>query len=338
METWIKAVLFLSGVTIFLIVILVPLGFHGVEYYEYGFVKSTTTRKVDTSKVYGMGHHSIGITKGFKTFQADAHLIALKRVEVFTSNRLAVNIDCSFQYFLRRDDLKLLHDTYDLQYEEILQNNAIDALKGATKDFATEDFGRNRSDIESAMFKAVRLRLGGICCKRNCEDSSEGCEIGCLDYSQCTIEDKGLFADVKYFQMGYVDIPENVRERNLKTLTQREDGDREVHLQTAQLARVETDRIVAEIENQAEEIAQNATAQSALILSRAEADSRAILEQSHNEGLSKLFNDLNMTSQDQKASLNYIRTLRDHRNVYLGVNFDSLAIRVYGNTGGVPGG
>ncbi len=89
-----------------------------------------------------------------------------------------------------------------------------------------------------------------------------------------------------------------------------------------------------EIENQAEEVSQNATAQSALIVSRAVADSRAIKEQAHNEGLAKLFKDLNITTQEQKASLNYIRTLRDHENVYLGINFDSLAIRVYGNTGG----
>ena len=87
---------------------------------------------------------------------------------------LQVNIDCSFQYFLRREDLKLLHDAYDLQYEDILRNNAIDALKGATKDFSTQDFGSNRASVEQAMFDAVKMRLGGICCKINCADSSEG--------------------------------------------------------------------------------------------------------------------------------------------------------------------
>ena len=85
-----------------------------------------------------------------------------------------VNIDCFFQYFLRRDDLKLLHDTYDLQYADIFRSNAIDALKGATTAFTTEDFGENRAEIEQALFKAIRLRLGGKCCKKNCADTSEG--------------------------------------------------------------------------------------------------------------------------------------------------------------------
>ena len=72
-----------------------------------------------------------------------------------------------------------------------------------------------------------------------------GCEPGCKAYDECTTEDKGLFADVKYFQMGFVDIPENVRENNLLTLTQQEDAEREIHLQEAQLIRKQTERIVS---------------------------------------------------------------------------------------------
>ena len=72
-----------------------------------------------------------------------------------------------------------------------------------------------------------------------------GCEKGCTPYDECTIEDKGLFADVRYFQLGYVNIPNSVRERNLLALTQLEDGERELYLQQASLVRIDTDRKVS---------------------------------------------------------------------------------------------
>lgn len=40
-----------------------------------------------------------------------------------------VEITVHIQYFLRKDELKLLHDAYDLYYEDVVRSSAIDALK-----------------------------------------------------------------------------------------------------------------------------------------------------------------------------------------------------------------
>ena len=34
-----------------------------------------------------------------------------------------------FQYFLRESDLQLLHENYDLDYQPIIENSALDAVK-----------------------------------------------------------------------------------------------------------------------------------------------------------------------------------------------------------------
>ncbi|XP_033629658.1 uncharacterized protein LOC117291835 [Asterias rubens] len=320
-------------IVVLLIVILIPSSFHGVEYYQYGFSRRKSTGNVDTDTVYSGGHYLIGIDHEFKIFQADAHLVELTQIAVFTSDRLEVTLDCTFQYFLRRRDLKLLHDTYDVYYKDILRNNAIDELKGATKDFSTRDFGEIRADIEKVLFNAIKSRLEGDCCKFQCENSPEGCVRNCKRYSECTIEDKGFFADVRFFQLGYVNIPDDVLSRNLQTLTQLEDGIREGYIQQAQLARKATEEKVKEIENSAEEKTQNATAQAALLTSRASAQAQALVEDAHSRGLAQIYGDLGITSQDQKASLNYIRVLRDHGNVFMSVNFNSLVTGpVYGHT------
>ncbi|XP_038079063.1 uncharacterized protein LOC119746287 [Patiria miniata] len=320
---------------VLLIIILVAVSFQGVEYYEMGFVRRKTSGTVDTSIVYQAGHHYVGLDAEFKVFKADAHMVSLESIGVFTRDRLEVSLDCTFQYFLRPEDLKLLHDTYDLQYEDTLRNSAVDALKGATSAFSPRDFGSDRALIEETLFAAIRRRLGGTCCKPFCQDLPEGCEPGCKQPEDCTDEDKGLYADVRYFQLGYVKIPEEVLGRNLQTLTQLEDGEREIYRQQEQLVRKTTEEIVTNIENAAEEIFQNATAQAALIGSRAQADSRAKVENSHSLGLARIYSDLNITEQDQKASLNYIRTLRDHSTVFLTVNFNSLVTGpVYGSSNG----
>ncbi|XP_022104456.1 uncharacterized protein LOC110986673 [Acanthaster planci] len=329
----VKCVVGVAVTVVVLILILVPVSFHGVEYYEMGFVRRRTSGAVDTSYVYQAGNHYIGLDAEFKVFKADAHMVTLESISVFTKERLEVKLDCNFQYFLRPEDLKLLHDTYDLQYEETLQNSAVDALKGATSDFTPRDFGSERANIEQVLFRAVRKRLGGTCCKPSCQDLPEGCEPGCKPLEDCTSEDKGLYADVRYFQLGFVELPNEVLSRNLQTLTQLEDGVGETYRQEEQLVRKTTEELVTIIENAAEEITQNATAQAALIGSRAQAESRATVETSHNLGLARIYADLNITGQDQKASLNYIRTLRDHQTVFLTVNFNSLVTGpVYGSS------
>ena len=51
---------------------------------QYGFKKSRSTGSVDTSVVYESGRHFVGPDKYFKTFQATAHIVSLRDIEIFT--------------------------------------------------------------------------------------------------------------------------------------------------------------------------------------------------------------------------------------------------------------
>lgn len=318
-------ILAVAGVGALLLVILLPRAFKGVEFDEFGFKRRKASGRVDTSTIYTGGRYYIGITFDFKKFPADAHFVELYDLEVFTSDRLEVAMDCTFQYFLRVEDLALLHDTFDLQYEDILRTNAIDAIKSSVTQFSTRDFGTIRDVIEETLYQAVRARLGGMCCPIWCDSPGGMCNItACIPQENCEPGDLGLFASVRFFQLLFVDIPDDVISRNLLTLTQLEDGEREEYIQDAQLVQIQTEKMVQDIQNQASELSQNATAQSDLIRARAVAQAQAVVEGAHSEGLALMFSRLNITSQEQKASLNYLRTLRDHQQVYMSINFDSL--------------
>ncbi len=71
----------------------------------------------------------IGPDFEFKEFKATAHFVAYDHIAIFTKDNLEVSISVELQYFLIKEDLKLLHDTFDIYYQSIIENNAKDALK-----------------------------------------------------------------------------------------------------------------------------------------------------------------------------------------------------------------
>merc|ERR1711976_1080934 len=194
------------GLGALLIVILIPLSFSDLQYYQYGFIKRKSTGSVDLGKVYGPGgRHFLGPDYEFKTFPADQHFETMPGVPVFTSDRLEVWITVSFQFFLRKEELPLLHKAYDIYYENVLEKNALDALKRASTEFSTREFIRERARVEEYLFKEVKEGLGGRCCEEYCALLGS-CVPDCKPYSTCEDSDKGFFAEVRYFQLQEVRI------------------------------------------------------------------------------------------------------------------------------------
>ena len=70
------------------------------------------------------------------------------------------------------------------------------------------------------------------------------CPTGCKATSTCTSTDKGLYVDVKYFQLGTITIPNDVQSQYMKALTLQEEADREKLLQDAQVVRKNTTAMV----------------------------------------------------------------------------------------------
>jgi hypothetical protein len=84
---------------------------------------------VDTTRVYAGGRHFLGPDYYFKEFYSAAQFIKYPHISIFTKDNLEVKITAELQYFLIKEDLKLLHDSYDIFYQKIIENNARDAIK-----------------------------------------------------------------------------------------------------------------------------------------------------------------------------------------------------------------
>lgn len=197
------------------------------------------------------------------------------------------------QYFLIKEDLKLLHDSYDIYYQSIIVNNAKDALKNSVTKFDTDEFITNRSVIQKDLYNGVRQRLSGKCCLPGCKKRKECpsckqwelCDDNCKPRPTCTKEDKGLFVEVRYLQLHDIDIPIQVNERKLLSLIRDLEKEKEQSVKQEMIVKKQTELLVAQIKNNAKEILANATAQSDFILNQAEVNYSRTIEDIHNQGI-----------------------------------------------------
>lgn len=313
-----------------LLVILLPMSFSYLDFYEYGFARRRTTGNVDTKRVYAGGRHFIGPDFEFKEFYAAAQFVSFLHIPIFTTDNLEVKITAELQYFLIKEDLKLLHDAYDVFYQSIVVNNAKDAIKNSITKFDTDEFIYNRSVIQNDLFLGVRQRLGGKCCLPNCKTECKNCQTwelcakNCKPRNLCTKEDKGFFVEVRYLQLQDIDIPLQVNERKLLSLIRDLEKEKEQSIKQEMIVKKQTEFEVAKIRNLAQEIVANARAQSSLIIDQAEVNYSRIIENVHNQGLQKMFSELGLTSNKHKSSINYIRALRDHEKVKYSIDFNTL--------------
>ena len=84
--------------------------------------------------------------------------------------------------------------------------------------------------------------------------------------------------------------------------------------------RKETERLRVQIMNEADEVAQNATAQSTLLTANAKVEAKKIVEDARTSGLEILYKTLGITEEKHRKALDYVRTLQmqDNANIYVG--------------------
>ena len=98
----------------------------------------------------------------------------------------------ALQYFLNKDELKLLHDAYGLGYRPVIEKVALQSIKNAAPKFTVEEYRLERERISQDLFNSVRNALGGICCPK--DEGTYGTVPGCRKYSTCTDSEKGVFS------------------------------------------------------------------------------------------------------------------------------------------------
>lgn len=279
-----------------LILILVPLSFKGVEYYEYGFLVRSSTGKVDLAEVFDAGNHFVGPDYGFKKFQADAHVVRYDALSVFSAGTnesvgLEFKLDVTFAYKLVKAELRELHNELERQYKGVVDSRARDGIKNEAVKIGFSTFFEKRTEVERLLFQALKLRL------------------------------RPLHIDVIAFHLGRVEIPSQVRSKQLETKIQKETNDRELFRQQAEVERSTTDFEVNKVLLQKEQAVRFATAEASLIKLTADAESERTEKEAQSKGLQTLYASTGLTTDKHKASFDYIRTILRHPDASVDVGY-----------------
>lgn len=286
-------------VLILLIVILVPISFSYVDYWEYGLRQRKSTGKVNTDVVYSNGRHFVGPDVKFLKYQADAHLVHLEDVGVFSdggedSVGLSFLIDIDFTYFLKEDEVGELHKDYANTYKAVVLARTTDAIKNSATTVSFQDYFNKRKAVEKQFRNAVQKRW----------------------------DDKpSLHVNLDQFHVGRIKIPESVAEKQLSAKIQGEKNKEEEFIQSARIAREITEVEVNKINLEKEKLLKEATANANMILANARSDAEKIKNDAINNGTETLLKELEIKTEEHSTAYTYIRTLQNRQSLGLSVSY-----------------
>jgi hypothetical protein len=289
-----------SIIGVLLIVILVPMTFSYVEYYEYGLDQRKTTGAVDTDEVYPPGRYNLGPDHRFIKYQGDAHYEVLDGLSVFSaggSNEsigLEFIIDIDFTFLLIEEEIGELHTQLASNYRNSIVSRAKDAIKNEAIYVTFTEYFQARKAVEERFRNAVQTRWQAI------------------PSFHCTLDQ---------FHLGRIQIPESVANKQLESRVQNERNDREEFLQQAQLERELTAVEVNSIGLEREKILRTARAQASLLRSKARSQAGRIKAQAQINGTRLLLESAGIVTEDHIMAFSYIRMLRNRDAVDIDVSY-----------------
>jgi len=277
------------------------MSFSYLDYYEYGLKQRMSTGSVDVSKVYDGGRYIVGPYFTFVKYQADAHLVVIDELSVFSkgvtedSIGLSFSIDVDFTFLLIEDEIGDVHQELAGSYKGVIENRAKAAMKNdAAAKFNFTDFFQSRKVIEQSFRNAIQEKWD---------------------------EEPRLHCNIDQFHLSRIRIPESVAVKQLEARVQNERNDREQFLQEAQIEREETNVLVNGIRLRKEKTLREARANASLTLARAEADAQRIKAMAVVNGTRELFKKVGIVTQDHMTAFTYIKSLRERNQLNLAVSY-----------------
>jgi len=160
----------LCGIGLFTLIIIIIFSFASIGIKEIGLNYSSLFQSID-KKTFSSGFYYIGITHSFLKFpsvvqniefsnEPQAHMSPVKSR---TLDGLEVQLDVSFQYRLKFEELYNMYMKYGPTYEKVFVLTAINSLTDMTTKFNAYNFFYDRQSIGDTM-KAELSKTFNITC------------------------------------------------------------------------------------------------------------------------------------------------------------------------------
>jgi len=287
-----------AGILIFLLILL-PLSFSYIDYYDYGLEQRKSTGKVNTNKVYEGGRYWLGPDHKFLKYPADQQILFLDDLAVFSdggedSVGLTFLVDIYITYAINEQEVGKLHRELAKSYSSVVESRTNDAIKNSAINITFTDYFENRKTVEAQFRDAVQTRW---------------------NFSP------QLHVTLDQFHIGRIKIPETVATKQLEALVQKERTAKEQFLQDARLEREKTAVQVNTINLQTDQLLRSTQAKAALQVANAIAQSEKIKLSALNTGTKDLLQTIGIDSQNETIAYTYIRNLQNRENLDLMVSY-----------------
>lgn len=290
-----------SVAIIILLVIILPLSFSYIDYYDYGLRQRKSTGSVDTDKVYSSGRYFIGPDHRFLKYPADQHILHLEDLAVFSdggeeSVGLTFYIDIDLTYAIKEKEVGELHKELARNYQSVIQSRTNEAIKNSAITITFSDYFEKRKFVEAHFRSAVQ--------------------------SSWNTEPQ-LHVTLDQFHIGRIRIPESVANKQLEALVQNERTAKEQYLQGARVEREETAVQVNTINLQADQLLRTTRATATQYVADATATANKIKLSALNNGTQSLLNAIGIENQSESIAYTYIRNLLRRDSLDLSVSYMS---------------
>jgi len=282
---------------ILFIVIILPISFSYIDYYDYGLKQRKSTGRVNTDKAYLSGRYFHGPDMKFVKYPSVAQIEHLDDVTVFSDGEgdsvgLSFLIDVDFTYFLQEDKIGALHKELSKGYPEVVLSRTNDAIKNAAITVTFMEYFQDRLVVERKFRDAVQTRWN---------------------------DHPALPMTLDQFHIGRIQIPEAVAEKQLQSRVQVERNDKESFMQLARVEREKTQVEVNSIQLDTEKLLKTSNAEANLLRANAVAEADQIIGEALNTGTDTLLNSLNIVNQKDVIAFTFIRNLQNRKQLNLSV-------------------
>ncbi len=293
-----KCICISIALAVFLTIIIVPLSFSKVHYYEIGLIKNRTTGTVDRTKIYESGYHNIGPVNEFLTYPAMSQLKSLDKLSIWSSASesdagIYLEIDISFSYNLIKEKLGDLYNKVGVNYDSLITNLAISTFKNEAVKWSADEYLFKRRIIEKRMLKEIAKIL----------EEEAHCKVTSL-------------------QLRDIIFPPSFYTRKLDTAVQIQKNIAETYTSQANIIKGETSQLVQYIINRGIQTTKLADSQSINIKSFAATEALKMIQDARINGLSLIRTELGIADPKQFLSLDYMLQLEKSGRVDYLINFD----------------
>eukprot|EP00732_Lithocolla_globosa_P000948 Lithocolla_globosa_v1_NODE_380_length_4230_cov_10.111377.p1 type:complete len:436 gc:universal NODE_380_length_4230_cov_10.111377:1410-103(-) len=276
---------------LFLMLIFIPMAHNGVPYDSHAFVINRFTEEIDRSEIYEYGKYWIGATNKFLLFPRTVVPVT-EHINIITTSGNEMVVVVSYQYQLRKDRLVDVLDFFGpTGYHDQFRSVAVGGIKNAAPMFTVEDYIQNRAIVSDVFEEAVRNALE---------------EIG------------GTIPPYKFHFVEF-QLNSKVGDQFLAKAIQDQDNLKELFSQQTELIRAETQLQTERILSEIQVVEETAEATGERMIDDAESERFKVVQQATGEGLSGLFQTLNMTNPlDQDLFLQYYYLIDSDLQLILG--------------------